>query len=319
MRKIYLLQFFLFCIIVHAQNATEAKIYQNYPRGMQMFQTGYLLQTTNSTIDGNISLPKNTIDVNAHITYLRYAHFFNLGGKTTAVQVMLPYAIIDANFLGKDADQSGFGDLMIVLGGNILGGESLPFKEFITASRKTALAWSIAVNAPTGKYNEEHLLNPGNNRWQFKPELGLSVPLGQWDLETYFGVKFFTDNTNNVHLNPKASSSTLSQKPFYGLTFHVGYNFNSSLWASFDAASRYGGETSINQENQNNAQTVLGLGGTITYSPSIHHQIGVSYMTNAEQNNYAPQGALFNLKYSYVFGGQIRSTMKQLKQLQSIK
>lgn len=60
-----------------AQQATEAKIYQNYPLGMNMLQFSYGRQSTNSTIDGDITLPNKDVDIDATIMYLRYATFFN--------------------------------------------------------------------------------------------------------------------------------------------------------------------------------------------------------------------------------------------------
>jgi hypothetical protein len=40
-----------------------------------------------------------------------------------------------------------------------------------------------AVQAPTGDYNSQHLVNISVHRWAFKPEIGLSQPIGNWFVE----------------------------------------------------------------------------------------------------------------------------------------
>lgn len=304
----------LFINYSFSQNVSEAKIYQNYPKGMQMLQTGYLLQTTNSTVDGNVTLPNNLVDVNANIGYLRYASFFDFLGKTAGVQVMLPYAAIDANLLGIDADTNGIGDMMFIFGANIFGGDAMNFGKFLQSPKQTAMGWSVAVTAPTGRYDSDKLVNIGGNRWQFKPELAVTVPVGKWDFEGYLAVKFFTKNNKMPSLLPNSDEHSLSQKPFYSLTGHAVYNFTPQLWASLDISGRTGGETSQSGVKQHDSQQILGIGGTLTYIPVLYHQFGLTYLTRAAGNEYAANGAQFTLKYTYVFGGGIQNTIKSLKQ-----
>ncbi|WP_055092424.1 transporter [Flavobacterium aquidurense] len=314
MNKLYATLIFLMTIqMAVSQNATEAKIYQNYPIGMQMLQGGYLLQTTNSTIDGAITIPNRDIDINAHIGYVRYANFFNLAGKTAGVQVMLPYVNIDADILGYNANKSGMGDIMVVLGTNIIGGDALSFPQFLQTKKQLALAWSLAVTMPTGSYSDSQLLNPGGNRWQFKPEIALTVPVDNWDFEAYLNAKFFTRNNALPNLLPSGTPSKLEQKAFYGLTLHAVYNFNQKFWISADAAGRVGGETKKDGIAQEDSQSVAGVGGTFNYSPSLFHQFGINYITAAGGNDYAPNGSLFTVKYTYVFGGGMKKTMQALK------
>ena len=46
----------------------------------------------------------------------------------------------------------------------------------------------------TGRYRSEWLVNLGSNRWSYKPEIGLAIPLGRWTVEGYTGVWIFTNN-----------------------------------------------------------------------------------------------------------------------------
>jgi hypothetical protein len=44
--------------------------------------------------------------------------------------------------------------------------------------------------APLGQYNEDKLVNLGNNRWFFKPDIGISKALGALAIELSTGVFF---------------------------------------------------------------------------------------------------------------------------------
>ncbi len=316
MKKLVLITLLL-PLLSQAQLATESKIYQNYPNGMQMIQVGYVQQNTNSTVDGDLALPNNDVAVNVNVGYMRYAYFFDIGGKTAGIQAMIPYAGVKANILGFEVQPSGLGDIMLVFGTNITGGDALSFPEFLKTPKRTAIGWSIAVTAPTGQYDQNKLINIGGNRWQFRPEIGVTVPVGKWDFETYVNAKFFTENTEMSRLLPTAEAGTLSQSPFYGLTFHAVYNVNSKLYAAIDLGGRIGGETTKNAVDQDNSQALFGIGGTVTFMPSIHHQFGINYMTRAVGNDIAPHGSIFSIKYAFVFGAQIDKTLEAIKQMQS--
>lgn len=313
--KRYILLFLVtvFGVAANAQLATEPKIYQNYPKGMQLVQAGYVLQSTNSTIDNAVMLPDNSVDVKAHIGFIRYANFFSVGGKTAGFQVMLPYVGIDASILGQQRNNQGIGDMLFVFGTNITGGNSISFLQLLQQSKNTTVAWSLGITAPTGKYSSGTSLNPGGNRWQFRPELALTVPVDKWDFEAYVNAKFFTRNNAFPAVLPGQTPGELTQQPFYGLTMHAVYNLHKAVWLSADAAGRLGGQTAKNGVKQDNSQSQIGIGGTLNFTPGIHHQIAVNYLSNAIGNDYAPQGSIFSLKYMYVFGAGIDKTIKALK------
>ena len=47
---------------------------------------------------------------------------------------------------------------------------------------------SVTVAPPLGQYDPAKLIDLGNNRWSFKPEIGLSRTRGPWVLEAMAGV-----------------------------------------------------------------------------------------------------------------------------------
>jgi hypothetical protein len=99
--------------------------------------------------------------------------------------------------------------------------------------------------APTGQYDGTRLINWGNNRWGFKPELGYSQRCGNWVVDAYGGARFYTTNpeffSNNVYFPGTRNQSV---DPMAVLEGHLSYDFKPRLWVSLDANFWHGGETS---------------------------------------------------------------------------
>ena len=300
--------------IIYAQAPTPAKTYQNNPVGMQLFQVGYGLQSTNTTVDGAITLPDNSVNIKTDFGYLRYAVFFKLFNKLSGFQAVVPFVWIDADVLGVNRKNSGLGDMTFIFGTAIIGGKPLTLRQILQTPKTLGLAWSLGITAPTGSYSTDKLLNPSSHRWQIKPELGLSIPVKKFDIEFNAAAKFFTENTESPSLLSITPSKSVTQKPFFSLTNHTLYNFNQMFWISFDAAARFGGETTKNGTAEGNSQSLFAIGGSAgLIIPNIHHQFGVNYITKVAGNDYAPEGSILNVTYSYVFGPKFDETLRKIK------
>jgi hypothetical protein len=57
---------------------------------------------------------------------------------------------------------------------NLVGTPALTMSEFMKHLRKSNLGVSLLVSAPTGQYDPGKIVNIGQNRWGFKPEVGLT-------------------------------------------------------------------------------------------------------------------------------------------------
>ncbi len=80
--------------------------------------------------------------------------------------------------------------------------------------------------APTGQYDPTKLINWGANRWGFKPEFGYSQRWGNWMLDGYFGVWFFTTNPEFWSRNAYfPGTRSQSQNPIGALEGHLSYDF----------------------------------------------------------------------------------------------
>lgn len=231
---------------------------------------GSVLPITNAS--GRYSVP--------NISYYHSLSFFKRSANLTAT---LPYVV--GNFKGevKGNEQkiyrSGLADSVFRFSVNLLGGPAMDPKEFVKWKQKRILGASIQVVAPTGQYYSSHLVNPGNNRWAFKPELGYSRRWGNWILDAYGGVWLFT--ANNDYLTGSEFSkrrNTLTQDPVGVIEMHLSYDVKPHLWASIDGNYWYGGETTVNGVFKSGTlQSNSRIGATVSVPLTKHQSLKFSY------------------------------------------
>jgi len=129
--------------------------------------------------------------------------------------------------------------------------------------------------APTGQYDPNKLINWGSNRWAFKPEFGYSERWGNWVLDGYAGVWFYTANSR-FYSPPVPRPQT--QNPVGSFESHLSYDVKPRLWFSLDGNFWFGGITSLSGvANPNTRQTSSRIGATDSMPLSKHQSVKVSY------------------------------------------
>lgn len=231
---------------------------------------GTVLPITNGS--GRYSVP--------NISLYHSLSFFKRSANFTAT---LPYVV--GTFKGevKGNEQkiyrSGLADSVFRFSVNLIGGPAMVPKDFANWKQKTILGASIQIVAPTGQYYPSHLINPGSNRWAFKPELGYSQRWRNWILDAYGAVWLFT--TNNDYLTGSEFSqrrNVLTQDPVGAIEMHLSYDVKPRLWASVDGNYWYGGETTVNGVFKvGTLQSNSRIGGTVSVPLTKHQSVKFSY------------------------------------------
>jgi hypothetical protein len=239
----------------------EPRAYSASPIGTNFLGAGYLRTTGSVSLDP--SGPISNVEATINSGFLGYARTFALLGQTASAAILLP--VIQGDVSGtvqqigqKQVSRFGFGDLRLRVAENILGSPAMTPEEFARRAPSTTLGISLTVAAPTGDYNSAHLVNIGNNRWAFKPEIGLSQPIGNWFAELSGGYWIFTDNHNFFGGNVRG------EKPIASAQLHFGYNFARDLWLAADGTYYGGGETVLNGVEGDDRQTVSRYGLTLS-------------------------------------------------------
>ncbi len=201
---------------------------------------------------------------------------FGLFGKLALVSAVLPVAWGDVSgHVGEDArsvSRAGLADSRYKLSINFLGNDAMPMREFAKAPRKTIIGTSITIAAPTGEYDRTKLINLGNHRWAFKPEVGLAAHRGDWDVDAYIGVWLFTPNDT---FYPGELRRT--QDPVVATQGHVSYTFKPRLWLAVDATWYSGGGASVDNGEPIGKVNNARLGATLSLPAGQRQSFKIAY------------------------------------------
>ena len=254
----------------------EPRAYSPSPVGANFLLAAWSYQTGEILFDP--SLPFSDVEARINGAVGGYGRSFSLAGRTATAAIAVPYAWgpIDGNVAEQYTKiwRSGLGDPRLRFVVNLIGGPALSLGEFRTHRPETTLGASLVVVVPTGQYSNEKLINIGSNRWAFKPEVGLSHPMGKWTLEAAAGVWLFTDNTAAY---PGAVER--SQDPLASFQGHVGYTVRPGLWIAADATYYTGGRTYADGVPGNTRQANSRAGLTASVPFARTHSVKVSVST----------------------------------------
>jgi hypothetical protein len=252
----------VYVLALHDADAQELepRAYSAAPAGTNFLVANY------SRLDGQVltdpSLPVTDIHAVINAFALGYVRVIDLGGRSASLGLVAPFA--SGNVSGKVFDapnqvyRAGLGDMRFRFAIDLLGGPALTPEEFARSAPQTIVGASLTVVAPTGQYVPARLINIGANRWAFKPEFGISQPIGNWFAEMALGVWLFTDNTaflGNAHR---------SQAPMPVLQLHGGYTFRPGLWLAGDVGFYSGGVTTVNGVANDDRQNNIRYGVTLS-------------------------------------------------------
>jgi hypothetical protein len=269
----------------HAQEI-EPRSYSNTPVGMNFLIAGYAY--TEGKIAFDPSLPIADAQYRNHTDAVAYARSLNVWGNSAKIDVILPYSSFSGQALvsglPRTREMTGFGDPRFRFSMNFYGAPALTLKEFANYRQDVIVGASLQVTAPLGQYDNSKLLNIGNNRWSFKPELGVSKAWGPWTVELAPSVTFYTDNTDF------SNGKTFAQAPLYAVQGHVIYGFASGIWLSVDGLYFSGARTTVNGVQGDNMQTNSRVGLTLALPVDRHHSVKL----NASTGTSTRTGSDFN-------------------------
>jgi len=252
----------------------EPRAYSRAPVGTQFVLLTYGYQSGDVLTDS--SLPLRDVSVNLNSGSLGYGRTFGLAGRQASVTALASY--VKANVSGtvfedrQNVRRSGLGDLRMRFATNLIGGPALSPKEFAAYKRATVVGVSLTVIAPTGQYDPRRLVNIGSNRWSFKPEVGLSKPVGRWTLEVAGGVWLFTPNDNFF------GGARREQKPLASIQTSVIYTIHRRMWLSGNATFYTGGRTIVNGVINADLQKNSRIGATFSLPLTQRQSMKVAWI-----------------------------------------
>ncbi len=257
-----------------AQEA-EPRAYSNTPVGLNFLIAGYLYSEGKLAFDPNLSIADAKFDANTAL--VAYVRSFEFAGQSAKFDVILPASSFAAqgvvDGLPRERVMSGLGDPRFRVSVNLLGAPALSAKDFASYRQDLIVGASLQVSAPLGQYDNSKLLNLGNNRWSFRPELGISKAWGPWTFEVAPSVTIFSDNTDFF------GGNTFAQAPIYAVQAHLLYTFQSGIWMAIDGLYFAGGRTTLNGVKSDNEQRNTRAGFTLALPIDRHNSLKFSAST----------------------------------------
>jgi hypothetical protein len=278
--------------------ADNARDWQNTPINLNMAFGYYNLIDTNTPID--TTLPIDGLSLNANLYIARFARSFALDGRNSAVQILQPYADVEASFdngqyFPGTKQNGGRGDTQLIFAHNFFGGPALTAQEFATWKPVTFLSGALTLITPTGDYDKKRIINIGANRWVTKPELAFGTPIGPTWLEVNAYVSLFGKNDDYL------GDNKLEQKPLYAVETHYSYTINRALWVGLDATYSTGGETKINGTDQDNKQENVLAGASMGFMLTPQFGGLVAYTDTVSERTGSPDVNTWTVRLQYVW------------------
>lgn len=210
---------------------------------------------------------------NVAAAYVRTLDFFGASSKLTAA---VPYAwgdwdgLLDGEYVATS--RSGFADPQVKLSVNFLGAPAMTMSQMKNYTQTTVVGASLLVTVPLGQYDPQKLINLGQNRWGFRPRLGLAQTLGRWTLEGMASVWLYTDNEDFF------GGSTVSQDPLWGGQINAVYQFRRGFWMGAGIGVSRGGKVASDGVYSDSYKKNTRWGALIAYPLTQTHSLKVTYI-----------------------------------------
>jgi hypothetical protein len=273
-----------------ASQELEPKAYSASPVGAAFLVLGVARSTGGVVTDP--TLPLTDVEARVNLASAGVGYTFDLFGKLALVSAGLPYGWAKVRgSVFEDAvevSRSGLADTRIKLSVNLLGNDAMGTQQFAKTPRKTIVGVSFTAAAPTGQYYDDKLVNVGLNRWAFKPEAGIAVPKGRWDVDAYFGVWLFAPNDDYF-----PGGLTRAQDPLWTLQAHASYTFRPRLWVAADGTWYAGGDVRVDDGpptgrfNNSRAGLTLSLPVGRTQSVKLAYSAGAIVRTGSDFRTFS--------------------------------
>ncbi len=279
----------------------EPRRWTHLPVGMNILGLGAIYTDGDIALDPVLEIEDTTVETKTVVA--SYLRAFDFLGQSARFDVRLPYQ--DARWEGllsgepASTERRGLDDprlrlSIIFIGAPALKGEQ--YRAYRAAHPvNTVVGAALSVGLPLGEYKDDKLLNLGENRFVFRPQLGFVHTRGHWSYELTGSVFLFTDNDDFFGDNKR------EQDPLYALQTHLVYLAPRHWWVSVGAARDWGGETKINGENKNDERRDLLYGISAGLPIGSSATVKLAYVAHRSSEDVSKDTDSLGLGYSFRF------------------
>jgi hypothetical protein len=224
----------------------EPRQWSHLPVGSNFAGIGYAYTRADISLDPVLKL--EDVEMTLQTWAGKYIRTFELFEKSARVDLVQAYqkgrwtGLLDGT--PASTSRSGWSDTFARFAVNLYGAPPLNRSEFAAyragLQEDTIVGMGLVIRLPTGEYMDDRLINLGQNRFAFRPQIGVSHTRGAWTVEATGEVAFYTENDEFFNGN------RLEQEPVYLVHGHLIHTFRPGLWVSASLGYDYGGENRVN-------------------------------------------------------------------------
>jgi hypothetical protein len=259
-RQVALVTAVLLVALLGRAQEIEPRRWSHLPIGANFGGAGYAYTYGKIYLEPELRIEDAKFEVQTIL--VKYIRSFELLGKSARVDLIQPYQIGHwsgtLNGAPASVERQGLADTSLRFAVNLLGAPPLAGKEFAeyraSAEHETIVGLGLVAQLPTGAYHADKLINLGDNRFTFRPQLGAVHNWGKWSVELTAMGWIYTDN------NDFFNGRKLQQDPVYTVDANLVYTFRPGLWVASSVGYAGGGVTSVNGVSSENNQSSIGWG-----------------------------------------------------------
>jgi hypothetical protein len=241
----------------------EPRRWTHLPVGTNVVGVAYAYTRGEIFFDPLLEIQDGSVE--SHLAAASFVHAFDLFGATGRLDVIAPWqhAHWEGLLSGAPASRTkeGFDDPWVRLSVGFAGAPALRGREFVEHQRahavRTVVGAALGVRLPLGEYDPERLLNIGQNRFTFVPQLGAVHTRGAWSFELTGSAFLYTKNDDFF------GGSTLEQDPLWLLQTHVVHSFANHWWLAGGAGYGHGGASEVNGVTKDDERSNLLVGASV--------------------------------------------------------
>lgn len=216
----------------------EPRSFSQAPVGMNFLALSYGLAGGEVLFDQATTIT----DAQGTVNSLGAGYVRTLGvfGASSKLRVVLPYAwgdwdgYLDGEYVSTS--RTGFADPQVKWDVNFIGAPAIKMSEMRNYNKHTVVGASLLVSVPLGQYDPEKLINLGQNRWGFRPRVGLSHTVKGWTLEGMASVWLYTENPDFY------GGKTVTQDPLWSVQGNIIRVYRSGIWFGLGLGISRGGK-----------------------------------------------------------------------------
>lgn len=256
----------------------EPRRWTPIPLGTKVLGAGYSF--TSGEVFFDPLLQAENVELRSHSLVATFAQPIKIGNKLGAVSVLIPFSRADWDGLlsgvPTGVDRTGFGDPRVRASLLLAGppaGDAVEIRQYrLDNPTFTSFGVSLAITLPLGEYFEDKLINLGNNRFVFRPQLGMIHYWGDWSFELTGSVFLYT-------LNPDFfNNAEREQRPTFTMQSHLVKQFRKGAWVSVGAGYGLGGESIVNGQPNGDFRSNLLISGSYSLLIAKRQGLKLTYI-----------------------------------------